>query len=360
MTAVDRDRRVGIAAVAALLGHALVLAIAASLPGRGGDWQRSLAHADSAPQLEIEITIDAAPPTSDSEPLEVAAATPDRRAPVAARAAEPAPAIESAPALEPAPEPALEPAPPSTSEPGPRRLTLAELGIGQPPPVRLVDPERPATRRRALAKRVDQMLSAGLAQRDFERGRGAHGAVVSALEQAAFSARTPERGSALFVARIERGRVAIHVLEATRDLASWREAAERAMRALRGKKLRLPAGARGVEVTIRVTSNVELPSGADPGLEVRALGIPLQKGEGKKSARLEILSPRLDVGTTKVPNPGGGDPIELPTVELGLDVLALLGDPADIGATPRRMVHARVEKQTIVPEDGDAVTRTSR
>lgn len=345
--------------LAAISCHALVLAAGASLPpDRAGSWQRSVVRPDPTSPVEIEITIDAAPP-SESDPLEVASSTPARRALASVRSPERAPAIEPGP--ETALEPELGPEAPLTPEPAPRRLTLAELGIGQPAPVRLVDPERPAPRRRALARRVDQMLSGGLAQRDFERGRGAHGAVVSALERAAFSSRTPERGSALFVARIERGRVAIHVLEATRDLESWREAAAVAVRALRGKKLRLPAGARGVEVTIRVTSNVELPSGADPGLEVRALGIPLQKGEGKKSARLEILTPRIDVGTTTIPNPGGGDPIELPSVELGLDVLALLGDPSDIGATPRRMVHARVEKQTIVPEDREeAGTRTPR
>jgi hypothetical protein len=174
---------------------------------------------------------------------------------------------------------------------------------------------------------------------------------VSALETASFSAATPERGSALFVARIERDRVWIQVLEATEDRAAWQAAALRAMRALRGRKLRLPAGARAVEVTIRVTSNVELPSGADPGLEVRALGIPVKKGAGKKSARLEILTPHVDVGTTKIPNPGGGDPIELPTLELGLGVLGLHGDPSDIGATARRMVHARVESQKLVPRE---------
>jgi hypothetical protein len=218
-------------------------------------------------------------------------------------------------------------------------------------PFLLVPPKPAPSRRTALARRTDQLLSAGLAKKDFERGRGPHGAVASALQSAAFTGRTPERGSALFAARIERDRVVIQVLEATEDTAAWTEAAKRAMGALRGKQLRLPAGARAVEITIRVTSNVELPSGADPGLELRAFGIPVTRGEGKRSSRVELLTPHVELDTVTIPNPGGGEPLELPSLQIGLSLLGLFGDPADLGATPRRVVHTRVEHQTVVPAE---------
>jgi hypothetical protein len=325
--------------------HGLVIGLAADRSPARASGVRPLGSPQAPIELEIEVALQPVPSDEASRAVaeRVASLAPQRRDGRQASVQEPDPAPFPAP--EPAPEPAS-----TTPEPTARRPTLREIGVGAPPPFRLIAPERAPSRRRALAARVDQMLTEGLAERDFARGRGAHGAVVSALQKASLSANTPERGSALFVARIEQGRVRIHVLEATQDLESWRAAAQRAMRALAGRKLRLPAGARGLEVTIRVTSNVELPSGADPGLEVRAFGIPVQKGAGKKSARLEILTPRLDVGTTQVPNPGGGEPIEVPTLELGLNVLGLHGDPSDIGATARRMVRARVESQKVLPK----------
>jgi hypothetical protein len=51
-------------------------------------------------------------------------------------------------------------------------------------------------------------------------------------------------------------------------------------------------------------------------------GIPLKHGEGDRSARVEILNPL---------RPG--------------NVLTLAGDPSDIGARPRAVVHAHVVDQ---------------
>jgi hypothetical protein len=70
---------------------------------------------------------------------------------------------------------------------------------------------------------------------------------------------------------------------------------------------------------------VELPSGADPGLEVRALGLPIKRGQGERSARIDILNPL----TLAAP-------------------LSVLGDPADIGATARRMVRAHVVSEELL------------
>jgi hypothetical protein len=326
--------------------HALVIAAAS-----GADERRGFVIRGNARAAEIAIELDSASGPGQqagvAEPQldAIASILPRRRAPGGTTGAAPEPQV--APELR---APAGGDTP--SKQPTPtKRPSLAQIGIGTPPPFLLVPPARTPGRREALAQRTDQMLSAGLAQRDFERGLGPHGAVVSALQTATFSGRTPERGSALFAARIERDRIFVRVLEATEDTRAWTEAAERAMRALRGKRSRLPAGARAVEITIRVTSNIELPSGADPGLELRALGIPLKKGEGKRSSRLELLSPRVELGTVTIPDPGGGDPIELPSLEVGLSVLGLFGDPADLGATPRRIVHTRVEQQSVVPAE---------
>jgi hypothetical protein len=329
--------------------HALVIGAASRVNERPGFVVRGSSQA-----REIAIELD--PSTGPGEQASGAASQLDTFASILPRqrarggtiGAAPEPQISSglpAPAAEGGgPEPGEQPRPA-------KRPSLAQIGVGAPLPFLLLPPARTPSRREALTRRTDQMLAAGLAQRDFERGLGPHGAVVSALRTATFSGRTPERGSALFAARIERDRVFVRVLEATADTSAWAEAAERAMRALRGKKSRLPAGARAVEITIRVTSNVELPSGADPGLELRALGIPLKKGDGRRSSRLELLSPRVELGTVTIPDPGGGDPIELPSLEVGLNVLGLFGDPADLGATPRRIVHTRVEQQAVVPAE---------
>lgn len=92
-----------------------------------------------------------------------------------------------------------------------------------------------------------------------------------------------------------------------------------------------------------------MPSGADPGLEVRALGIPLKRGEGKRSARIDILTPDIKFGMARVPNPGNpSETLELPSVELNLGLLGLAGDPADIGAERQRMVSAVVESQKLL------------
>jgi hypothetical protein len=80
-----------------------------------------------------------------------------------------------------------------------------------------------------------------------------------------------------------------------------------------------------VRLTVAVTSHLELPSGSDPGVEVRALGIPLQKGGGERSTRIDILNPL---------NPAGP--------------FSLSGDLADIGAKARRMVRSHVVSEEIL------------
>jgi hypothetical protein len=76
--------------------------------------------------------------------------------------------------------------------------------------------------------------------------------------------------------------VSVKLVESSSDPAPWRRVAKRAI------------------VTIRVTSREALPSGADPGLDVSALCIPIQKGRGEKSARIDILDITPQIETEKI------------------------------------------------------------
>ena len=90
-----------------------------------------------------------------------------------------------------------------------------------------------------------------------------------------------------------------------------------------------------MELHIRVTSRETLPSGADPGIEVRALGLRLKRGKGKRSAKISVLEPRASVKMADVPQPGNKS-IRMPTPDVGVGLFGVAGDPADIGANPRR------------------------
>lgn len=84
---------------------------------------------------------------------------------------------------------------------------------------------------------------------------------------------------------------------------------------------------------------------AQPGFAVDFAGIPLKKGEGKKSARLSIL-PLPKAHKVHVPTPDGS--YDLPWITAPIPGVALAADPADLGATPRRMVHAHVVSTTVL------------
>ncbi len=137
------------------------------------------------------------------------------------------------------------------------------------------------------------------------------------------------------------------MLNVNGDHKGWSRVATRALTALSKRRLRVPQGAKGMELRIRVESRWALPSGADPGLEVRLLGVPLKKGEGKRSAKISILEPKASIEMVDVPQPGNTK-IPMPAPQLGVGILGVAGDPSDIGAKPRRIVHAKVESQKLL------------
>jgi hypothetical protein len=141
----------------------------------------------------------------------------------------------------------------------------------------------------------------GLDARDHALGLGSGGPVVAVAHGVAMSAPMDHGSAVLEVDADANGVVrSVRVLDVTADAEAWREIAEGIAASLRGKPLHISAraGTRGVVVTLRIEIAMRLPSGA-------------AAGNGKTYA----LGPGSIGGTF---------------------------DLADIGAKPKKSVHARV------------------
>jgi hypothetical protein len=125
--------------------------------------------------------------------------------------------------------------------------------------------------------------------------------------------------------------------------AGWSDAAKAALAKLQGTKLRLPSTAKRAEVTIEVTSDWKLPSGHDPGVDVDVFHLPVKKGEGKKSTRVSLLDPIPKITTVDLA-PG----LNIPVPQVEVTIVRVEGDPADIGAKPRRIVHTRLVESKVL------------
>jgi len=210
----------------------------------------------------------------------------------------------------------------------PPHLSLSALGVDGTNP--FLDRGDPAAARAAKAarikRRLDHALAQGLTNSDVASGRGAGGPVVRSLEASVYASTVPLNGRASFILVIDsEGKLISSALgTANGDREAWVRVARQTAQALAGRNLQVPRG-RSVKLTVEVTSHLELPSGADPGVDVHVLGIPIKKGDGPRSTRIDVLDP-LHPGT----------------------ILSLAGDPADIGARPRRMVHAHVVSEEVL------------
>lgn len=211
---------------------------------------------------------------------------------------------------------------------GSARLSLTQLGVGDGNP--FVRPGDPAVARAEKAARVkrrlDRALAQGLMTQDTASGRGAGSPVIRSLEAAVYASTAPLNGTASFIFVIDgNGKLLSSTLgEASGNREAWGRVARQTALAFAQRKLPVPPG-KSVRLTVAVSSHLELPSGADPGVAVDLLGIPLKEGGGKRSAKVDLLNPR---------NP--------------LAPLSLVGDPADIGAKARRMVHAHVVSEELL------------
>lgn len=159
---------------------------------------------------------------------------------------------------------------------GPARLSLDALGLTggnrhlsalrtEPAP-RLPPAPAPAP---DVKDRLDRSLAAGLAEQSRRLGLGPGGAVISALEHATRSAHTPPSARATFLAVVDgTGAVTtVRLQAASESTPAWQDVAQRALRALKARRLRPPDGARPIELQIEVTCALQLPSGAESGVD---------------------------------------------------------------------------------------------
>jgi hypothetical protein len=215
------------------------------------------------------------------------------------------------------------------------QLSLRDLGVdrGSNPFIGSVT-EQP-TERQLLNQRLRHAVRGEIAKQDQARGLGPEGPAVRAVTDIVMASATAPNTTALLRVRTDGagGVTLVDVLEADRDADEWQRIAAELVRALAGKKLRVPAGSNGVSFQLRVVSRVQLPSGADPGLSVDVLGIPLKKGDGDRSTKLSILSPVIK--EVEVPDSNG---LRVPVVSFA--IIGAAGDLADIGAVARRLVSA--------------------
>jgi hypothetical protein len=350
----DRRDRVALAFALAVHAAAVVGARRAAV-GAPSPARVELEPSEVAIEIE-ERPVSASPGPPDElrqraiAPATVRAAAPSRAAPPAASPVtqETASAIvppESAPRVSPPSEP------PRPSTP----LTLAQIGLEGPNPFVTSAPIPPATPTpREAVDGVSRSISESLLKHDRSVGLGSEGPAIAVIEETVLASTAAVNGRAVLGVMADALGVVTGVACLDGDHAQWDAIATTIGNALRGKRLRSAPGGRGVQMRIEVTSREELPSGRDPGLEVRVFknpfhrGIPLKHGRGPRSSSVDILevNPRIVIDD---PNPDetDGPPTaaaqRFPTAHIEVvKVFALDFDPVDIGAKARRVVHARV------------------
>jgi hypothetical protein len=252
----------------------------------------------------------------------------------------------------------VEAGPGEPSRDGPS-LTLDQLGIGKNPFVAELA-NTPHERPRRSSQGLRRSIAESIVKRDQRVGLGAEGPILKQLEAEIRRSRTTPNSKARFRASIDRkgNLVGFELLDATSDYRPWRELAAQLLKSLRGTELRVPKTGRGLSLEIAIDSRVQLPSGADPGLAVDILGIPVKKGEGERSHKISILS--IDPGGREMRIRGpGGQLIHLPEPPKVV-IFGLAFDPVDIGAPAQRVVRSHVESVTsedipdAEPEPSDA------
>jgi hypothetical protein len=333
--------------IAAALVHLLIALLVLFLGGRReASHDRTTAMSDARdaakPDTEIDIAFTPMPPseervvtpTADGKLTNLPGAIANTRAPSSGTTAVVASLIDEGAPPDNAPSPssngeaAARPGSPTTTPEASPQLSLAQLGIGAAGsnpffrPGAL--PDKPSDPKDNTAGGA---LKAGLLERDLALGLGPEGPVLDALRDATSMSASPERGYAMFAVSIdENGFVKDIRLGDRTGGTGWDDAMNGALKALKGKKLALRGavkGAKGVELKIEIKSDVVLPSGNRPDQRIKT---PMTRSQVSRSENV----------------PAGGTPGVVETRTIATF------DVTDIGAKPRRVVHAHLVSATLL------------
>jgi hypothetical protein len=126
----------------------------------------------------------------------------------------------------------------------------------------------------ALHDRVQHALTDPLHARDLELGLMGDGPVLTALKDTTRAVPSPLAGHAIFAVTIDAAGTVLRigVESSSGDRTAWDEIARDSTAALSQRKLRVPAGSKGLALRIAVDSSMQLPSGAAHGVSVEGLG----------------------------------------------------------------------------------------
>jgi hypothetical protein len=317
----------------------------------------------STAEVELELTPPLRTDRPSDTPLEAKPSEVPTRAARLAPTPSPSPPAPSEPlaqptspseavATAPGDVPAAAPSPSGSARPA---LGLADLGVGKNPfvPGRSGAPnDTPATSAPpaegpSAKERVEASLRESARAREAELGLGPDGPVRAALADAMYASDAPVTGMVRFsVVADGRGRVlSVEAISGDRGLSAYRSMETLARKKLASAVLRLPSTAKGARLEVVVTSAWKLPSGHDPGAKVSLFGQDLTKGGGKAATQIAVLP------LPKVVCVAADDPkneLKLPLCGLSAPLVATDGDPADIGAKPRRIVSTRVASSEVL------------
>lgn len=216
-------------------------------------------------------------------------------------------------------------------------LSLAQLGVAGPGRrVQGTLAPEVETREHASETALKASITRPMAEYDRDIGLGPEGPVIEDLLKSVYASAINLKGKVTFrVSFDEKGRlVSLYVLSCDGERSAWEELGTQAKSSLAGKEGRHTT--EGYESDIEIVTAVKNPSGTDPGAQVSLFGFDLKDGGGPEATKIAILPLKPQLTTLTI----GETKVVVPVVLF--TVLAMRGDLSDLGATPRRVVHARV------------------
>ncbi len=160
---------------------------------------------------------------------------------------------------------------PEVGQAPPKRLSLAQLGIGVGPRFELTPAPKSAPRPRApqptAQERLQQSFVQSAAKESQKLGLGMTGEVKGALLRATQSAKMSEQGRALFVFTFgEGGKLTSATHNALSGIAAdWARVSSLVKATLNKNPTELPSGTKGAQVSYAVDFSFVLPSGSKGG-----------------------------------------------------------------------------------------------